>query len=109
MNLEDWSKTEKQIARRAFDKALDVEKARFLEEFKSRSARIDDLPQIWEVIDWAERRARYIDSTYDYRYSRLIHVFAQLVAEKKLDIADLSGLADEKLFGIKTVAEIFGK
>jgi hypothetical protein len=38
-----------------------------------------------------------IDSKYVYKYSKLVSFFADLVAEGKLDLADLRGLSEVKL------------
>ncbi len=100
-----WSKSEKEIARCVFDRALIEEKDKFIAQFKSRTSRIDDVSQIWEVVEWAERKARYIDTTYRYRYSQLITVFAHLIAERKVNLEELQGLSPDKIESIKRFSE----
>lgn len=73
-----WSKTEKKLARQAFEKAYNRE-----------------LQELTET-----------DRKYDFRYSVLITVFAQLHAEGRLTLEDLKGLAESKIEIIKNAAGI---
>ena len=75
-----WSGTEKKIARRAFEAALDVALSRTLIEFKRRAAAVTTPGEMWDLEDYLRRERRAIDETFDYRYSQLPFVFARLIS-----------------------------
>jgi hypothetical protein len=54
-------------------------------------------------------RRKEIDRTYDYRYSRLTHVFGKLLYEKRLREEELRGLPEDKLNSIRSVAKFLAK
>jgi hypothetical protein len=92
-----WSHAEKAVARRAFDKALGNELEALIQEAKSRAARIEEPPDLWNLENWLTKRRREIDRRYDYRYSILPLVFAHLLRDGRLTEDDLNGLEQEKL------------
>lgn len=92
-----WSHAEKTVARRAFDKALGNELESLIREAKSRAARIEDPPDLWNLESWLTERRREIDRRYDYRYSILPLFFARLLRDGRLTEDDLRGLGQEKL------------
>lgn len=92
-----WSHAEKLVARRAFDMALGKELEALIREAKGRAARIEEPPELWALESWLTERRREIDRGYDYRYSILPLVFAQLLRDGRLTEDDLHGLDGEKL------------
>jgi len=56
---------------------------------------------MWAISDYLTRQQRAIDEKYDYRYSRLVFVFAILLRENWLEETDLQGLGEEKLQAIQ--------
>jgi len=101
MNDVTWSSSEKQIARRAFDAALDAALAKILAEFKARAARATSASEMWAIEDYLREQRKHIDVTFDYRYSRLPLVFAAAIGDGYMEEASLAGLADEKLEEIR--------
>ena len=99
-----WSHAEKTVARRAFDLALGKELEALLEEAKRRAARIEEPSELWDLESWLTERRREIDRRYDYRYSILPLVFAQLLRDGRLTENDLHGLRQEKLDLIRRAA-----
>ncbi len=79
-----WSHAEKTVARRAFDLALGEELEALLQEAKGRAARIEEPSELWNLESWLTERRREIDRRYDYRYSILPLVFAQLLRDGRL-------------------------
>jgi hypothetical protein len=106
MHDETWSRSEKTIARRAYDQAYDRELAALADEVRRRATAIAEPHHIWALHDFLTRRRKEIDQTYDYRYSQLVFVFARLIGEGWLSEADLTGLADEKLAKIRLILEM---
>ena len=101
-----WSHAEKTVARRAFDLALGKESEALLQEAKGRAARIEEPSELWDLERWLTERRREIDRGYDYRYSILPLVFAQLLRDGRLTEDDLHGLGQEKLDLIRRASAI---
>jgi hypothetical protein len=101
VSLDKWSDKEKKIARRAFDAAVDRERAALLAEFKQKAADANDFEDLWAIQKYLVDRLRAVDSKYDYRYSQLVFGFGILLREKRISEAELAGLAEEKLAMIR--------
>ncbi|HEY1710841.1 MAG TPA: hypothetical protein VGG10_21430 [Rhizomicrobium sp.] len=91
-----WSPAEKKIARSAYEAALEVALASVMAEFKAKAAAAASPSDIWDVEDYLRRQRYEIDRLFDYRYSQLLLVFAQLIRKGYLKEARLTGLSDEK-------------
>jgi hypothetical protein len=107
MRVENWTQAEKAIARRAYDKALDRELAALTQEVKRRAAAIEQPAQIWALEKFIAKRGREINDRYDYRYSVLLMVFANLLLDGLIQEDDLKGLGEDKLrqiFGVVAMA-----
>lgn len=101
MNDLHWSASEKKIARRAFDAALERALAKVMADFKARAAAVTTPAEIWDIGDDLYRQRREIDRTFDYRYSQLLFVFAVLIRKGHLDEEELRGLSDEKIGSVR--------
>src|ERR1700761_1025430 len=66
-----WSATEKIIARKAFNLALEWELQAVILEAKSMAAKIQKPSSLWDLEQYLTQRRREIDRIYDYRYSVL--------------------------------------
>jgi hypothetical protein len=104
MASDEWSKSEKTIARRAFDLAYERECAALADEVRHMADRIAGPDDIWEIHDFLRGKRKEIDEKYDYRYSVLIFVFARLLGEGRLEESELAGLSDDKLAKIQFLA-----
>ncbi|TPJ38845.1 hypothetical protein [Mesorhizobium sp. B2-6-5] len=94
---DSWSASEKKIARRAFDAALEVALAKTMAEFKSRASAATQPSEMWEVEDFLREQRREIDGMFDYLYSQLLDVFTCLILAGHMDEALISGLSQDKL------------
>jgi hypothetical protein len=92
-----WSSTEKAIARRSFDRALQRELAAAIQSTKEMAEKIRQASEVWELEHHLTQLRKEIDRKYEYKYSTLILLFADLVREGKLDSEDLRGLSEDKL------------
>jgi len=101
-----WSDSEKKIARCVFQAALSAELQETIADFKRRAAAVSAPEEMWELEGYLRRRRTEIDRKYDYRYSQLIFVFGFLLREKRIVEADLAGLSQDKLEGIRRVATL---
>jgi hypothetical protein len=75
-----WSPSEKKIARKAYDTALQSALDKIMEEFKRRAAAATTPSEMWEIEDYLHRQRSKIDQIFDYRYSQLPLVFASLIS-----------------------------
>jgi hypothetical protein len=104
MNEIKWSKTEKVVARRAFDTAYQRECEALARKLKEIIATVREPADIWRIHDSMTEQRKGIDEKYDYRYSVLVFVFARLLKEGWLKETDLEGLREDKVEKIKYLA-----
>ena len=81
MNEMKWSKTEKNLARKAFDLAYARECAAIAAKLKEMITAGGEPEHLWRIHDYLTEQRRKTDEKYDYRYSVLISVFARLLME----------------------------
>ena len=102
-----WSRSEKAIARKAFDAALERELQEVIREAKQKAGQIKEPADLWDLEHYLTQRHKEIDRKYDYRYSQLDLVFGRLLREKWIDEEDLCGLGEDKLRAIRSYANFF--
>ena len=90
-----WTKAEKKHARALFDLALEREYKALMDEINA--LHIESRDEVWELRDRLNRKAREMDRKYDYRYSQLMFVFAELFREGYLTEEELSVLGEDKM------------
>jgi hypothetical protein len=108
-NEPNWSRSEKIIARKAFDAALGRELHEVMQEAKKMASQIKKPADLGELEYYLTERRKEIDRKFDYRYSRLTRVFGKLLYEKRLHEEDLRGLGEDKLKSIRSAAEFLAK
>jgi hypothetical protein len=101
-----WSKTEKAIARTAFDAALGRELHEVIEKTKQMANAIQQSTDLWDLEHYLTQRRKEIDRKYDYRYSQLTQVFGRLLHERRLSEQELRGLGEDKMKLIRSFAKI---
>jgi len=104
-----WSKSEKAVARRAFDAALRRELHEVIQRAKQMASQIQEPADLWKLEDYLAGCRREIDRKYDYRYSQLRHVFGRLLYEKRLSEEELHGLGEDKLKSIRFLAKFLAE
>jgi len=103
MNHIKWSKSEKKIAREAFEKAYERECSYLAGRIREKANNIRKSDDVWELHDFLTEKRKEVDEKYDYRYSVLDFVFARLTKEGWLEYDDLEGVAEEKIECIKSL------
>lgn len=78
MNEMKWSKSEKDIARRAYDAAYKRECAAIMEKVGEMAAKADDRVALWRIHDYLSEKRKETDEKYDYRYSVLVFVLERV-------------------------------
>ena len=104
-----WSRSEKAIARTAFDAALKRELHEVMEEARQMANQIEQPSDLWDLEHYLTQRRKEIDRKYDYRYSELTHVFGRLLRESRLSEEELRGLREDKLKAIRSFAKFLAK
>jgi hypothetical protein len=108
-NEPTWSKSEKTIARTAFDAALGRELHELIQKTKQMANGIKVSADLWELEFRLTRRRKEIDHKYDFRGSRRIDVFGRLLYEKRLREEELRGLGEDKLTLIRSFARFLAE
>ena len=104
-----WSRSEKAIARTAFDAALGRELQEVIQEAKRMASQIQQSSDLWDLEHYLTERRNEIDRKYDYRYSQLTRVFGKLLHEQRLRQEDLHGLREDKLKPIRSFAKFLAE
>src|ERR1039457_555803 len=96
-----WSRSEKAIARKAFDAALKRELHELMQETKKMASQINKPDDLWDLEQYLTERRKDINRKYDPRGSRLKDVLGRLLYENRLGEDDLRGLREEKMKSIQ--------
>jgi hypothetical protein len=108
-NEPTWSRSEKAIARKTFDAALERELHEVMQETKKMASQIKQSSDLWDLELYLTQGRKEIDRKYDYRYSQLTHVFGRLLYEGRLREEDLRGLQEDKLNSIRSLAQFLAE
>jgi Photoprotection regulator fluorescence recovery protein len=80
-----------------------------IQEAKRMCSQIKEPADLWDLEHYLTQRRKEIDCKYDYRSSRLTHVFGRLLQERRLNEEELSGLREDKLKSIRSYARFLAK
>jgi len=108
-NEPTWSKSEKAIARTAFDAALKRELQDVMHKTKQMANQIKKPADVWELEYYLTEQRKEINRKYDYRYSQLRHVFGRLLYEGRVSEEELRGLQEDKLKSIRSLAKFLAE
>jgi hypothetical protein len=100
-----WTRSEKAIARKAFDAALGQELHEVIQEAKKMANEIKQSSDLWDLESYLTQRRKEIDRKYDSRGSRLTDVLGRLLYENRLGEEGLRGLPEEKMKSIRSFAQ----
>jgi hypothetical protein len=100
-----WSKSERPIARKAFEHALAAELQEVIQRAKQMAAKAEQPSDLWELEDYLTQRRNEIDRKYDSRGSVLVRVLGGLLYEGRITEEHLQGLREDKLRAIRSCAD----
>jgi Photoprotection regulator fluorescence recovery protein len=100
-----WSRSERAIARTAFDAALGQELHDVIQETKRMANEIQKSSDLWDLEHNLTQRRKEIDRKYDFRNSRVKQLFGRLLHERRLSEQELRGLREYKLKSIRSFAK----
>ena len=101
-----WSHSEKKIAKRIFQDALQRELDGVAKEAKNRTANLKEPSDLWDLEAFLTRRRNEIDAQFDFRYSVLPMVFASLLQKRKISESELEGLDEDKIEFVRSLTEL---
>ena len=104
-----WSRSEKAIARKAFDAALQRELHELMQEAGEIAGQIKLPSDLWDLQEYLSQRRKEIDRKYDYRYSQLTQVFGRLLYETRVSEEELRGFSKDKLKTIRSLAKFLAE
>ena len=104
MNDIKWTKQEKSIARKAFDRAYEKECVSITDKIKHMINEVSSPEDLWEINSYLSKTLRNIEEKYDFRYSILILVLARLIKDGWIEDNDLIGLDKDKISKIVNLA-----
>ncbi len=102
----EWTETEQEIARQAFDKAQKREIEALILSVRHQAATIAAPEDMWRLHDFLSTQRHEVDGKYDYHYARLVFVFARLVKEGWLNVNELQGLSGDKLAKVTALSRM---
>jgi len=100
-----WSRSEKAIARKAFDAALKRELHEVMQQGKQMANRINKADDLWDLERYLTEHRKDIARKYDTRGSRLKDVLGRLLYENRLGEEELRGLREDKMKSIRSFAQ----
>lgn len=104
-----WTRSEKAVARKAFDAALNQELQELIQETKRLANQIKQASDLWELEHRLTKRRKEIDRKYDRRASHLVFALGKLLHEGRVREEQLAGLSENKLKSIRSTAEILAE
>jgi Photoprotection regulator fluorescence recovery protein len=87
-----WSRSERAIARTAFDAALGRELHNVIQEPKRMDNEIQKSSDLWDLEHHRTPRHKEIEHKYDFHSSRLTQMFGRFLHERRLSEQELRGL-----------------
>ncbi|MEA3419360.1 MAG: hypothetical protein U9Q90_08170 [Campylobacterota bacterium] len=103
---EKWTKSQKKHAGELFDLALKREYDELIETIND--TKVETRDDVWELYEMLGKKRKELNGKYDYRYSQLIFVFAQLVRGGYLSLEELEPIGKEKQESIEKMIHFKG-
>src|SRR5882757_1947618 len=101
-NKPNWSRSEKALARKAFDAALNRELHEVIQEAKRMASQIKQSSDVWDLEHCLTECRKESNRKYEFRSSRITHVLGALLRESRLGEEELRGLPQDKLESIRS-------
>lgn len=101
---EGWTDSELAVARLAFDTANVRAIEQLIQTLQMRSQTLDTADSVWALHDFLSIERHTIEGRFDFRLEGILFVFASLVKDNLLQLAELEGLAADKLAKISAMS-----
>lgn len=93
----EWTQTEENIAKKAFEIAYERQVRSLIESVRNRASSLVEADDMWRLHDFLSVKRHEIDGRYDYRLPMLVFVFADLVKDGWISLGELEGLNTDKI------------
>jgi hypothetical protein len=93
----EWTTTEEEVAKTAFDMAYKREVGALIDSVRYRASSLAEIEDMWRLHDFLSVKRHEVDGRYDYRLPTLVFVFAGLVKDGWLSLNELEGLNADKI------------
>lgn len=101
-----WTTAEKEIAQEMFSRAHKREMDALIADVREKVSVISEIEDLWQLHDFLSARRHEIDGKYDYDYSSLLFVFAELVRDGWLNLDELERLDKDKISKVAALTKI---
>jgi hypothetical protein len=102
----EWTETEEDIARQAFEIAYNREISNLIDSVKHKAISLSKIDDMWHLHDFLSAKRHEVEGKYDYRLPMLVFVFAGLVKDGWLSLNELEGLNPNKISKISALARM---
>jgi len=100
-----WTVTEREIAQEMFNRAYKREIEALLKDVREKASSIANLDELWQLHDHLSARRHEIEGKYEYDYTSLLFVFAELIRDGWLHLDELKQLDTGKLAKISALTK----
>src|SRR5215467_6376620 len=104
-----WSRSEKAIARQAFDAALKRELHELTQEAKEIARKIKQPSNLWDLQEYLTQRRKEIDHKYNYRLLAPHANVRELLYETRVSEEEICGFSEDKLKTIHSFARFLAE
>ena len=104
--LAGWTAQEQEIARRAFERALNREVDALIDSLQQQAAALKGVEQIWQLHDFLSIRRYQIEGRSSFSLDGLLFVFADFVKAGLMGLEELEGLSADKQAKIRAMARM---
>ena len=77
-----------------------------MDEVRQRAENLNLVADVWILMDFLLERHSEMKQKYIFKYTKLIPIFSRLITEGWLQLDDLEGLHEEKIYRIKRILEL---
>lgn len=100
-----WTVTEKEVAQEMFNRAYAREVDALIKDVREKASAIASLDELWQLHDYLSAKRHEIDGKYEYDYTSLPFVFAELIRAGWLHLDELKQLDQGKLAKIAALTK----
>jgi hypothetical protein len=91
-----WTSAEQQVAQEIFNRAYEREIEALIKHVQDKARHVEKVDELWKLHDFLSAKRHEIDGKYEYEYSSLIFVLAELVRDGWLTMDELKDLDKDK-------------
>jgi len=102
---DNWTVTEQEIAQEMFNRAHKRESESLIKDVREKASAIANLDELWQLHDHLSAKRHELEGKYEYDYTSLLFVFAELIRDGWLHLDELQQLDRGKLAKITALTK----